>query len=1117
MRSLRHRGWRNNFPLYDSTARPCRCLQRRGFQVGRPVDSVGRCVRHENLVACSHARTFTTKVSDQAYETPSSQSTGHTLASLPPSQISDSKPTFAWKRPEKSEVRARLKAWSKINAEKKASQVPVDLPAEGPVFALPQSLFLDEQDLTTSERFSDAEQDDWLEVSDVDTQVAGSSWNSLYPGDLFTYQQNLQKPQLAVYLGLLGYQCLVLLANGKWVAEKFRDPIGDTVNNFASGAEVAQILEHLPKKPLERTDGPDAGIDIPYVGELSRDITAPILQRIEKVNVDVLNFRRKHVKVLDNAYETLADENYFLSLTADEMSRKLFGVESKELGGAGCIAMSLSLRLHPHVRGMKTISQYVHLPWTMIKPKALARNNDEVSGWLRQYQEAAAKATSGVDIATRLRDNPITAFVDKARQKILESRKLRSPTTIGLLGPHVAHQTQDGAISIKVNSDIYSQNDRKILRFLEDSYVRRPPERSRVQMALATLILRAVGAYPKMLLGRQIGVLLLQEIGSLPPWSSDTDMHVTAPLPGHPGAHELSLMTAELQEEATRLGITSDCARNPIHDPMTDIREDLGQMEAFAIDPRDSKYPEDAISLEASTLHKGLHWIHVHISHVSPFFSPGGIFGRKARAQTTSWYTPTTVHHMLSPEISAIVSIRPPAPMLTTSTLLDENGKVHDIRVRPTTLRNLVRLTHRGVAHALGQEQDEEAYLVVGQDPTLSPKYLADTTARWMEQEAAHARPYLGTLKKLLSLLQARRVRRRQEVPEHSNPWYERKETSYTTNTEEAWHEDRAYLSRSFLGDPTIKLTASRHQPMERETGRRKWNIVELAMVLCGESTGKWLRERDIPAIYDFSEFSPNCPASKLHEYSIDDRIQAPQHRLSVEPKPHLLIATEQYCRVTSPMRRFTDLVIQWNVSAYLRAEAEGLLEGGTRTNGIDFPFSKTEIQTYIENESWITDWGEREIRKQYKHWAFQAFFRAVHFKEVSLPEIWDVRAGQHRLLQTINEIHPDATTIIGKLIPFDVQVVILKSKEGYEETAKKSNYLPCKIEMVDALLGFVLVRPVGPPTAEPRHQGKIEIQSALMDRNVKLRKLADDKASLEEQVQAREGLENEETNAAVG
>ena len=1076
-------------------------MQKRTFHVGRPTDDVGRSVRHQNLVACSHARTFTTTSSDHAYETPSSESTGHTQSSLPPSQISDSKPTSAWKKPEKSEVRARLKAWSKGNVEKKASETPIDIPAEGPVFALPQSLFLDEPDLATSESLSEVEQDDWFDEADVDAQVGGATWNSLHPGDLFTYQYNLQSTQLGVYLGMLGYQCLVLLANGRWVAEKFKDPAGLTINNFASEAEVAQILGHLPKKPLERTEGPEAGADIPYVGSLSRDITAPILQRLEAFTVDVLQNRRKHAQVLDKAYETLADEHYFLSVTVDEMCHRLFGVGSDELGGAGCMAMSQSLLRHSHVRGMRTRSNYVQLPWSLIKPKALARNNDEVSVWLRQYQEAAAKATSGMDVAGPLRDNPITTFVDKARQKILESRKLRSPTTIGLLGPHLSHRTQDGAISIKANPDTYSQNDRKILRFLEDSYVRQPIEKSRVQMALATLILRAVGAYPKMLLSRKIGTLLLQEMGSLPPWSKDDDMSVTAPIPGHPGAHKLSLLTAELQEEATKLGITSDCARNPMQDSMADIREDLEQMEAYAIDPRDSKFPEDAISLEASTLHKGLFWIHVHISHISPFFSPEHIFGRKARAQTTSWYTHEAVHHMLSPALNAVLSIRPPAPMLTTSTLVDEDGKVHDVRVRPTTLRNVVRLTHQGVAQALGQKQDEQAYLVVGHDPTQSPTYTAGPRARRIEEEASQTKPYLGTLKKLLSLLQARAARRRKEVPESTNPWYENAGKWYTTNTGEDWYEGRAYLSRSFLGDPTIRLAANRHQPMEREVSRRRENLVELAMLLCGESKSKWLRERDIPAIYDYPEFSPTCPASKLRDYNIDDRIQAPQHRSSVEPKPHLLISTEQYCRVSSPMRRFNDLVIQWNTSAYLRAEAEGRLVGvAARAEVIEFPFPRKEIQTLIERESWITEWGERLLTDNYMHWGMQAFFRAVHFKEVPLPEVWDVRVANHRMVNKVADIYPDATTIHGKLLPFGLRVVIFKSKENFEESAKRSNYLPCKIELVDPTLGFIFVRPVGPPTAEPSHQGKIEIQSALTRRNVELRQQADEKARLEEQ-----------------
>jgi hypothetical protein len=130
-------------------------------------------------------------------------------------------------------------------------------------------------------------------------------------------------------------------------------------------------------------------------------------------------------------------------------------------------------------------------------------------------------------------------------------------------------------------------------------------------------------------------------------------------------------------------------------------------------------------------------------------------------------------------------------------------------------------------------------------------------------------------------------------------------------------------------------------------------------------------------------------------------------------------------------------------------------------------PFSKVQLDEYIaENAQTMKDL-DRLMTRSKRHWAYQAFFRAFHFKEATLPEVWDLLI--ERSSNFTGPTRVEDSGLRGRLIPFSInELRVLKSEEGYEKTAMVGQYLPVKIELVDVELPTIFVKAVGQPSDKP-------------------------------------------------
>jgi ribonuclease R len=123
-------------------------------------------------------------------------------------------------------------------------------------------------------------------------------------------------------------------------------------------------------------------------------------------------------------------------------------------------------------------------------------------------------------------------------------------------------------------------------------------------------------------------------------------------------------------------------------------REDLRQLPVFTIDPEDARDFDDAIHV----VRRKQHWeVGIHIADVSHFVPSGSALDREAIRRGNSVYLPDRVIPMLPERLSnGVCSLRPAEDHLTKSVIveLDAHGRVISHRFAATVIRSQHRLTY---------------------------------------------------------------------------------------------------------------------------------------------------------------------------------------------------------------------------------------------------------------------------------------------------------------------------------------------------------------------------------------------------------------------------------------
>jgi len=302
--------------------------------------------------------------------------------------------------------------------------------------------------------------------------------------------------------------------------------------------------------------------------------------------------------------------------------------------------------------------------------------------------------------------------------------------------------------------------------------------------------------------------------------------------------------------------------------PAMDADLPVAAVQAFSIDDSQTTEIDDALSLQG--LGSGSVTLGIHIAAPGLALQPGSAIDQLARARLSTVYMPGHKVTMLPDAVVQSYTLQEgrDCPAVSLYLTLDEASL--EIRASST------RLERVPVAHNLRHDQLDA---LVSASWLQDPDHVADVP----EPAALQAlRPQLGFLFRLAQALKARRELQRGKPETFNRPDYNFR------LLEKSGDEPR--------GDETVQIsTRQRGAPLDL--------IVAEAMILANSQWGAWLAECGVPAIYRSQ--ASLAPGIKV--------------RMGTKALPHAGIGVACYAWSTSPLRRYTDLVNQWQIIACAR------------------------------------------------------------------------------------------------------------------------------------------------------------------------------------------------------
>lgn len=344
--------------------------------------------------------------------------------------------------------------------------------------------------------------------------------------------------------------------------------------------------------------------------------------------------------------------------------------------------------------------------------------------------------------------------------------------------------------------------------------------------------------------------------------------------------HELPLdFPAEVNREAERL------AERGIRPEDLEGRLDLRGQLVFTIDPAEAKDHDDALSIRPTE--DGLWEVGVHIADVSHYVEQGGVIDVEAYLRGTSVYMVDRVVPMLPEALSAdLCSLRPHEDRLAVTLLLQMTDE-GDIR-RQEVVRSVIRSAH---------------------------KLSYDDAQNILDGGASPSDEVSESLRNLLAL--SRKLRARRE--ERGSIDFDLPEARVVLNT---------------AGEPT---------DIQRVLRLETHKLVEDFMILANEVVDREAAKRKLPFIHRVHEPPdadrietlrtflgslgarvPERPTPKDLQKALGQFEDRPEEslvstvvlrsmkraRYSEKPMGHFGLATDHYTHFTSPIRRYSDLVV---------------------------------------------------------------------------------------------------------------------------------------------------------------------------------------------------------------
>jgi hypothetical protein len=721
--------------------------------------------------------------------------------------------------------------------------------------------------------------------------------------------------------------------------------------------------------------------------------------------------------------------------------------------------------------------------YLQIRSKEQVRMVQYVRDWLRDWQDDVAKRSQNGEGKTSRPHRTsrgahyVYSFLEKARSIVLKSREDRQvlPLKCNNIGISQKRFPIDGgeqAVRVTQHTQ-FTEQDIEIVRFIEAWCASGMLYMVNAYAALPPMILQATGLYEQFEnLDQGIGFTFLQELGVMMPYENRIrfDPHLLLPSSQH---------SKPLQNLMDNL-IKMQRDHNFV-DSMRELRRDWRSLPVYCVDDAGAQEIDDGVSIEPVAGKEGEYWLHAHVANPTAFFERDHPLAKMARHMGESIYMPERAYLMLPRwATSQHFSLAKDRPCITFSTRVDSNASILERKITPGIIRNVVSLTYSEVTDLLGEKDPsaEKLVLTVGGDPpqeTRARSMAGDVTGDMVQS--------LKTMRMLADKLYQKRLDRGglffHNQDNEISVWQNNKSQGL------AWDHPWRRGSRTVEGDPIIQL---------KTPGFTNWfapkitagvSMVREMMLLAGETASRWCSDRGVPSIFRGTLPRPDAPdADAFYRDVIAPAVQEhgeiPPYlgvryfgmqgstNLRNTPLPHKSSGLEQYVKTTSPLRRYGDMIVHWQIEAALREEARrgrSLTPQDSARDSSFLPFSGNVLNTIMlglhPRENLIT----RSKAYSRDFWTNMLLFRALHFHECELPfaatTAESLSTGKPLLQLFLNVQNTSVHFVPGTATALNSTVQMWHpTKYGLGEP-KRGDTWEVEVELVDVYRRIMVARPV--------------------------------------------------------
>ncbi|KAJ3158422.1 hypothetical protein HDU86_002891 [Geranomyces michiganensis] len=442
-------------------------------------------------------------------------------------------------------------------------------------------------------------------------------------------------------------------------------------------------------------------------------------------------------------------------------------------------------------------------------------------------------------------------------------------------------------------------------------------------------------------------------------------------------------------------------------DPCAEIRRDFGQLPVYVIDEPTAHELDDGMSIEQTA--EGL-WVHVHIADPTAYIPPGHPLSLFAQIRANSVYLPER-HYPMMPDFlsNERFNLGKSQCAMTFSARIGDNGDFLDVKVTPSIVRNVKIIHYDDVDDVL----DWSRIYGVTQKPEERSPWIANVLTTkgitagvkgdTMPGVDAEGVRQLRLLQQTMYRATAARLRNGAFVPDQLatrvsiNPYPQ--PFTPAVNPKGPYYPPRDTW-------PAITLSADWAGHLSPSH-----TMVSECMVMAGRVAAKWCSDRNVPAIYrgqptildtakaenrdhaaavealrvareaqdPVSGVVPLVQFSKLLAYmpsAVVDTVPVGHFSMGIPGLESSSAGSSQmagYVKVTSPLRRYKDMIVHWNMKAYILAEKAA---AGGQPVAPTYPFSKEAVakistrlrdmekRTSVLNtrteRHWVSEWLRR-------------------------------------------------------------------------------------------------------------------------------------------------------------